>query len=72
MTDLDIDILLLTETWLKEHGDEAQKAEMAPTGYVRKTFPRKNRRGGRLALLMKKKKILGETRSHKIAVLLDI
>ena len=54
MTDLDIDILLLTETWLKEHGDEAQKAEMTPAGYVLKSFPRKNRRGGGLAFLMKK------------------
>ena len=52
--DHDIDILLLTETWLKELGDEAQKAEMTPAGYVLKSFPRKNRRGGGLAFLMKK------------------
>ena len=36
VTDHDIDILLLTETWLKEHGDEAQKAEMTPDAYVLK------------------------------------
>ena len=52
--DHDIDTLLLTETWLKEQGDEAQKAEMTPAGYVLKSFHRKNRRGGGLAFLMKK------------------
>ena len=54
VTDHDIDIFLLTETWLKEQGDEAQKAEMTPAGYILKSFPRKNRRGGGLAFLMKK------------------
>ena len=53
MTDHDIDILLLTETWLKEQGDEAQKAEMTPAGCVLQSFHRKNRRGGGLAFLMK-------------------
>ena len=33
VTDHDIDTLLLTETWLKEQGDEAQKAEMTAAGY---------------------------------------
>ena len=33
VTDHDIDVLLLTETWLKEQGDEAQKAEMTAAGY---------------------------------------
>ena len=54
VTDHDIDTLLLTETWLKEQGDEAQKAEMIQAGYVLKSFHRKNRRGGGLAFLMKK------------------
>ena len=54
MTDPDTDILLLTKTWLKEQGDEAQKAEMTPAGHVLKSFPRNNRRGGGLVFLMKK------------------
>ena len=54
VTDHDIDTLLLTETWLKEQGGEAQKAEMTPAGCVLKSLPRKNRRGGGLAFLMKK------------------
>ena len=54
VTDHDIDVLLLTETWLTEQGNEAQKAEMTPADYVLKSFPRKNRRGGGFAFLMKK------------------
>ena len=54
VTDHDIDIFLLTEAWLKEQGGEAQKAEMTPAGCVLKSLPRKNRRGGALAFLMKK------------------
>ena len=52
--DHDTDTLLLTETWLKEQGDEARKAEMTPAGHVLKSFPRNNRRGGGLVFLMKK------------------
>ena len=44
VTDHDIDMMLLTENWLKEQGDEAQKAEMMLAGYVLKSFPRKDRR----------------------------
>ena len=53
VTDHDTDTLLLTETWLKERGVEAQKAEMTTAGYVLKSLPRKSRRGGSLAFLMK-------------------
>ena len=52
--DIGVGLPLLTETWLTEQGDEAQKAEMTPAGYILKSFPRKNRRGGGLAFLMKK------------------
>jgi len=54
VTDHDTDILLLTEMWLKQHGNEAQKAQMTPAGYALKSFPRKARLGGDLAFLMKK------------------
>ena len=44
-------MMLLTETRLKEHGDEALKAET----YVLKSFPTNDRRRGGLAFLIKKK-----------------
>ena len=66
VTDHDTDILLLTETWLKEHGNEAQKAQMTPAGYALKSFPRKARLGGDLAFLMKK-----SLEKHVVAKLLS-
>ena len=52
--DNDIDILLMTETWLKEQGDEAYIAEMTPSDYVTKSFPRGQRGGGGIALIIRK------------------
>ena len=64
----DIDIQLLTEKQLKVQGDEAQKAEMTPAGYILKSFPRKGRRGDGLAFLVKKSL---EIHSCKTAILFD-
>ena len=46
LTDNDIDILLLTEAWHKENGDEGKLADLTPAGYSIKSFPRRSRGGG--------------------------
>ena len=52
--DNNIDIMLLTETWLRPAGDEAKIADLAPTGYSVLSFARSawgvrcKRRGHRL------------------------
>ena len=53
---------------MKEQGDEAQKTEMTPAGYILKSFPRKGRRGDGLAFLVKKSL---EIHSYKTAILFD-
>ena len=35
-----VDVMFVTETWFSAHGDEAKIAELAPSGYVAKSFPR--------------------------------
>ena len=40
-----IDLMSLTETWLRSHGDEAKIADLAPSGYAVKSFPRPSREG---------------------------
>ena len=53
----DIDIALLTETWLRENGDEAYITTLTPNTYEIFSFPRLNptcRSGGSIAILMKK------------------
>ena len=47
-------ILILTETWLQEVGDEPCVKEMTPPDYVFHSFPRVGRRGGGIAVLMSK------------------
>ena len=44
--DTDLDFLFITETWLKETGDEGKFEELAPAGYLTKSFPRPSRGGG--------------------------
>ena len=46
MCDQLMDIVLITETWLKTHGDEGRLHDMTPAGYIAKSFPRESRRGG--------------------------
>ena len=41
-----IDILFITETWLRCQGDEAKRVDMTPPGYSMKSFPRSARGGG--------------------------
>ena len=41
-----LDILMLTETWLYEQGDEAYITAMTPPGYTCHSFPRGARGGG--------------------------
>ena len=45
-----VDLFLVTETWLSAHGDESKTAELAPSGFDVKSFPRQSRsRGGGIA-----------------------
>ena len=37
--DEDVDMMFLTETWMKTLGNEAKCAELSPPGYMFKTFP---------------------------------
>ena len=44
-----VDLFFVTETWLSAQGDEAKTAELAPSGFDVKSFPRQSRsRGGGL------------------------
>ena len=47
-----LDILMLTETWLYEQGDEAYITAMTPPGYTCHSFPR-GARGGGIAFIIK-------------------
>ena len=57
--DNNIDIMLLTETWLRSSGDEAKCCDLTPTGYHLHSIPRPPHssgqfaRGGGLAFLLK-------------------
>ncbi|XP_076449509.1 uncharacterized protein LOC143285944 [Babylonia areolata] len=48
--DENMDVLFLTETWLKTSGDESKCADLVPPGYKLRSFPRATRGGG-LAVL---------------------
>ena len=41
-----MDILFITETWLKPHDDEGRLHDLTPAGYIAKSFPRESRDGG--------------------------
>ena len=41
-----MDILFVTETWLKPHGDEGRLHDLTPVGYIAKSFLRESRDGG--------------------------
>ena len=55
IVDEKLDILFLTETWLYSSGDESCVADFTPTGYTTKSFPRKGRKGGGIAIVSKKR-----------------
>ena len=49
-----VDLFFVTETWLIAQGDEAKTAELAPSGFDEKSFPRQSRsRGGGIATVYK-------------------
>ena len=49
-----VDLFFVTETWLSAQGDEAKPAELAPSGFDVKSFPRQSRsRGGGIATVYK-------------------
>ena len=43
--DEDVDMMFLTETWMKTQGDEAECVDLSPPGYTFKSFPRATRGG---------------------------
>ena len=47
-----VDVLFITETWLRQAGDEANCADLALPGLTAKSFPRSSRGGG-LAIVLK-------------------
>ncbi|KAL8618207.1 hypothetical protein ACOMHN_000107 [Nucella lapillus] len=52
--DESIDIMFITETWLKPQGDEAACVDVTPGGYSMRSFPRQARRGGWIAFITRK------------------
>ena len=49
-----VDLFFVTETWLSAQGDKAKTAELAPSGFDVKSFPRQSRsRGGGIATVYK-------------------
>ena len=49
-----VDLFFVTETWLSAQGDEAKTAELAPSGFDVKSFPRQSQsRGGGIATIYK-------------------
>ena len=41
-----MNILFITDTWLKPHGDEGRLHDLTPAGYIAMSFPRESRGGG--------------------------
>ena len=46
MLENDLDIIIITETWLNDQGDESVIHELVPLGYSYVSRNRKNREGG--------------------------
>ena len=44
--DQHIDILFITETWLRPYGDEGRLHDLSPACYIAKSFSRESRGGG--------------------------
>jgi hypothetical protein len=57
IADNDVDVMLLSETWLRSSGDEAKLKDLAPPGYSVQSFARDSLgvsgRGGGIALVIK-------------------
>ena len=52
ISEQDIDVCCLTETWMTEN-DPVTAGELCPPGYKLKSIPRKDRRGGGVAIILK-------------------
>ena len=52
LKDWSIDVMMLQETWFTERGCEAMIADLVPSGYTAKSFPRSSRGGG-VAMIFK-------------------
>ena len=50
----DLDIRIITETWLKDQGDESVIHELVPAGYSYVSRNRKNREGTGIIIIYKK------------------
>ena len=48
-----MDIILIAETWLVQHGDELTIQNLTPHDFTDKSFPRPNCRGGGVAFIHK-------------------
>ena len=46
ITDENIQLMFLTETWLRARGDDARCSDLTPAGYSIRSFPRPSRGGG--------------------------
>ena len=65
-----VDLFFVTETWLSAHGDEAKTAELAPSGFDVKSFPRQSRsRGGGIATVYKSTLSLASHSKHALILL---
>ena len=53
ITDNEFDVLVITQTWLSDQGDETHITEMTPNGYQFHSFPRCSRRGVGITLVSK-------------------
>ena len=53
VTDIDCDIMFITETWLYAEGDEPVIEKLTPPGYLKKSFPRQYGLGGGILVLYK-------------------
>ncbi|MDY6842298.1 MAG: hypothetical protein SV429_12585, partial [Pseudomonadota bacterium] len=51
IVDDDIDLALITESWLCEKGDEAVISDMTPSTHTTQSFPRKDRKGGGICVI---------------------
>ena len=49
----DLDIIIITETWLNDQGDESVIHELVPAGYSYVSRNRKNREGGGIIIIYK-------------------
>ena len=52
--DNDLDVMFITETWLRETACDTQLQQLAPAGYDARSFPRSAQDGGGIAVVFRK------------------